>query len=294
MDEEQTNNDLTRWFSTYGMITAERILGKYHITLPHDELLVALKSPFSFYHRILQIPLKNVLTGIVLQQASDYHIYAQKLFIDYLLAGESGKDPLAQGALTRESMEDERKKLVELGEEFHNRQLDQNALIAASQQTLIQVTGKWNAALDTSVKLFSTALANFGSDIKKSTVRKAINHSMVHCDLTQLPGSSNQYVFVDKANELLKVTMSVELKEKLLSHLAGLLEIAQNLDENISEFNLRVKEMSEQAHSFRTQFYEAILRITSLINLLPEYKINPEQDQINREPLYFDKSIGGA
>ena len=31
---------------------------------------------------------------------------------------------------------------------------------------------------------------------------------------------------------------------------------------------------------------------TELIKLLPDYKIDPEQDAVNREPLYFDKSIG--
>ena len=89
MDGEKADNELSQWFSTYGVITAERILGNYKINLAHTDLVGAIKSPFSFYHRLLQVPLKNVLNGIVLQQANDYHIYAQKLFIDYLLSGES-------------------------------------------------------------------------------------------------------------------------------------------------------------------------------------------------------------
>src|SRR5580704_2455101 len=100
MKEKQTADELSQWYSTYGVITAERILSTYQIALSQSDLLVAVKSPFSFYHQLLQVPLKNVLNGIVLQQANDYHVYAQKLFIDYLLSGESGKPPEAQGAQT--------------------------------------------------------------------------------------------------------------------------------------------------------------------------------------------------
>src|SRR5690606_37160436 len=102
-----------------GVITAERMLNRYQIRLQSTELLIAIKSPVSFYHRLLQVPLRNVLNGIIMQQAYDYHVYAQKLFIDYLLSGESGKDEEAQGALTRDAIENERKQLVILGGEFN-------------------------------------------------------------------------------------------------------------------------------------------------------------------------------
>ncbi|HAU1956168.1 TPA: hypothetical protein F8S46_15140, partial [Legionella pneumophila] len=104
MDEIKKDDELSQWLSTYGTITAERILGRYNISLPQDEILEAINIPSSFYRHLLQIPLKNVLNGIVIQQASDYHVYAQKLLIDYLLSGESSKEPDSQGAGTRESL----------------------------------------------------------------------------------------------------------------------------------------------------------------------------------------------
>ena len=119
----------SQWFSTYGVITAERILGTYHIILAQTDLLAGIKNPHSFYHQMVQIPLKNVLNGIILQQANDYHIYVQKLFIDYLLSGESAKSEESQGAHTRESLESERKQLVSLGEEFNKKQLAHDSLI---------------------------------------------------------------------------------------------------------------------------------------------------------------------
>lgn len=215
MDADQKENELSHWFSTYGLITAERILGKYSIVLPQETLLSAIKDPASFYHRILQVPLKNVLNGIVLQQAHDYHVYAQKLFIDYLLSGDSAADENSQGASTRERMEEERLNLITLGKEFHQQQLDQDSLIAASQAYLIKVTKEWN-----------------------------------------------------------------EAEEGAVFH------------EHLETYLQQAKEMNAQARMFRSRFYNAIIRVTELIKLMPNYRIDEAQDLVNREPLYFDKTIG--
>ena len=65
--------------------------------------------------------------------------------------------------------------------------------------------------------------------------------------------------------------------------------------EAIGEYDLRRNgptEISVQARSYRSQFFDTIIRVTELMKLLPEYKIDPVQDAINRETLYFDKTIG--
>lgn len=292
MDEIQKNDELSRWFSTYGLITAERILGKYSITLSQDELLEAITTPLSFYRYLLQVPLKNVLNGIVLQQASDYHIYAQKLFIDYLLSGESSKEPDSQGAGTRESLEDERQQLVQLGDEFHKLELEQDNLIASSQASLMKIAHDWNTELETALSKLNTLYKSVNSDIKKSSIRKALNKALIHCDLVKDQSQNSKDVLVDKLNQSLKISPTAEIKETVLMNLGGLLQIIESLDTKLGEFADRTNQMGQQAKSFRTQFYETILRVTELIKLLPEYKINPEQDAINREPLYFDRTIG--
>lgn len=292
MDKLENNKDLSQWFSTYGLITAERILGRFNVHLTSNELLVALKSPVSFYHRLLQVPLKNVLNGIVLQQANDYHVYAQKLFIDYLLSGESGKDPASQGAYTRESLEDERKDLVTLGDEYNHTKLEHDTLIAESQQVLIKLTKQWNAAQESAMKLIGSALKLAGIESKKSTIRQAINHTMIHCDLSNQANAQNKQVIVAKFNEVLKETLTDSLTDKIHAHLQELLTISVEFDDNISVFEGKSKEMSVLVQTYRTRFYETILRVTTLINLLPEYKIDQEKDTVNREMLHFDNSIG--
>ncbi|CEG57018.1 hypothetical protein [Legionella fallonii] len=292
MNEKKTADEINQWFSTYGVITSERILGTYQIVLPQSELLAAVKSPFSFYHQLIQVPLKNVLNGIILQQANDYHVYAQKIFIDYLLSGESGKPPEAQGAHTRESIEEERKQLVIIGEEFHQKQTAHDSLIANSQSVLIKIAKEWKVIMESAIRLTSTTLKNNNLDIKRSVIRRAVTHALVFCDLTSPQIENDKYAFVNKMNQVLRLNLSEQLKEQIAHNLSDLINFTINFNSKISSFFERADELTQNALSYRTLFYEAILRVTELIKLLPEYKIDPIQDEANRESLHFDKTIG--
>jgi hypothetical protein len=280
--------DVSHWFSTYGVITADRILGRYQIKLASTNLMSAIKSPFSFYHKLLDVPLRNVLNGIVLQQANDYHVYGQKLFIDYLLSGENSKDDASQGAGTRESLENERIDLVALGEEFHQKEGEHNNLIAASQAVLLTITRNFNAAIEQSINAVATTTKQ-----PKNAVRQAITHALIYCDLNNPQLQSDPFLFTDSIVEGLKTSVDHEVKAKITENVSGLLEIVLKFDEEIKPFAERAEDMAIQANSYRSQFYNAILRILELLKLLPDYKIDPEQDVINREALNFDKSIGG-
>lgn len=285
---EIIENDLGKWFSTYGLITAERILGKYSISLPQDELLATLNSPFSFYHKILQIPLKNVLNGIVLQQASDYHVYVQKLFIDYLLSGETGKDATSQGAAVRESLENERNQLLVLGEEFQEIKKQQDALIASSQLVLIKLTRKWNEVLNDVVSNINLMLSD--KNLKPSMIKKGVDHIIVSMDLSIPLDHQVIEVFNDKA----PASLTNDVQNQLIKKLDPLVAVSEQFKEDMSGFYEKVRDLTLDVNSFRTQFYDSILRVTELLRLLPEYKIDAAQDLINRELLYFDKSIGSV
>lgn len=292
MSVEKSENDLSHWFSTYGAITAERILGRYHINLAQIDLVAAVKSTFSFYHKVLRIPLRNVLNGIVLQQANDYHVYVQKLFIDYLLSGENSKDESSPGANTRESLENERQQLLALGEEYHQKEGEHNHLISSSQSFLIKLSAEFNKALEKGITSVTQILKKEGLTEDKSKVRKAINFALINCDLTNPKLQSDPLLFVVKMNEELKLSLNDDLKRNIIEGISELTDVVLQFDEKTRAFQERVEDMTIFANGFRAQFYESILRVIELIKILPEYKINPEQDIINRESLYFDKSIG--
>lgn len=292
MNGEEIDNELSNWFSTYGIITAERLLGRYKVNLAQTELIVAIKSPFSFYHRMLQVPLRSVLNGIILQQANDYHVYVQKLFIDYLLSGENSKGEEAQGASTREVIEKERQQLVSIGDEFNNVRGEHDYLIATSQAALIKIAQIFNSELEKAIISLKNVLKSSGFSEKKSKIRQAINHALIYCNMTEV--QNNKYLFIDKMNEILNVSLLEDLKEKITNILSEILQMDLDFDEQISDFVAQTEELSRTANSYRNLFYETILRVVDLLKSLPEYKINPEQDAINREHLYFDKNIGAS
>lgn len=292
---DDTQKELNRWYSTYGMITADRILSTFQISISRSDFLTAMKSPFSFYHQIVQVPLKNVLNGIVLQQANDYHVYAQKLFVDYLLSTENLKEEEEQGGSTREDMENERKKLVVLGEKFYQIQLQQDTLISSSQASLIKMAREWKTAVDVSIRRIHNTLKSHQLSLcKKTQIRKGLEHALIHCNLSQVQSDSpkEKYVFIEKINDIMQISIKDEIKEELLTNLEELLGLTRGFHGKISTFLDQVVEMGGQAQTYRTQFYETIINVMQIIKLLPDYRIDPVQDAMNREALYFDKTIG--
>lgn len=147
MNEKNEQVDWSGWFSTYGLLTAERILGRYNIHLKHDELVKVVKDTSSIYYQLLRAPLKHVFNGIILTQALDYQTYAQKLFVDYLMSGEDAKEKGSPGSAVREDLEQQRLVLVEMGAAFREIELAHTRLIAETQSALIELSRDLNLLL---------------------------------------------------------------------------------------------------------------------------------------------------
>ncbi len=147
--DKKPETDLSAWLSTYGLVTAERILERFHIHLTHDELVASVNNPHSLPFLLLRVPLKNVFNGIILGQAKDYQTYAQKLFVDYLLSGEGSKEPDSPGATVREDLENDRITLIAMAEEFTAIEYSHQKLISESQTALTAVAKELPQALQT-------------------------------------------------------------------------------------------------------------------------------------------------
>lgn len=292
MDEELVEQEFEQWFSTYGLVTADRILNKYKISLKSKELLLAMKTPSSFYRRLLQIALKNVLNGIVLQQANDYNVYIQKLFVDYMLSGESSKDAESPGAGTRESLEEERKKLIGLGDELNQVQYNHENIIANSQATLTTLVQEMSTHVEQVVDRLFTLLKSQGIECKKSLVKEGIVNGLMYCGGDSLQSADSQEKFFEKMNEVMQLHLDEEIKEQGLDSLGQLFSITANIYDQIDAFIEQVNDSGAQLQSLRQQFYDAAIYTIDLLRLLTDYKIDPNQDMINRESLIFDKSIG--
>lgn len=289
MDAEVKDEELTQWFSTYGLITAERIFSKYQITLPQDMLLAAINKPSGFFHRLIQVPLKNVLNGIILQQAEDYHVYGQKLLIDYLLSASSGAEETSPGGQTRESLEEERHKLMRLGDDFQQTRLAHDALIATSQAQLISLTNAWRTAFEKTIQSVKATCTKNGSDVKPSLIRKAINHALIECCLEN---NGDRIVLIDTMNTVMESVINLEIKEQLANNMSDLISHSISIQNFSTQFYSQTQDMNEKAKEYRAKFFNTILKLTELIKNLPEYKLNAERDLANKELLHFDRTIG--
>lgn len=292
MDEKLTDDEFSKWFSTYGLITSQRILAHYKIAMPQTELIAAIKSATSFYRHLVQVPLKNVLNGIVLQQANDYHVYVQKLFIDYLLSGESGKPPEAQGAATRENLEDERKALVDLGAQFNQQQLDHEAVINTSQKILIKLSTDLKETMTASAGSIQVLCKRSGADFTKDQIAMHLIQGLIQAGFELKIHNIDKSLFINKVVGLLKLSESSDNRSQLEQILNPFFEVVSAVNQQIEDQLNNALIITEKARSYRSQFYQTALRVIELIKLLPEYKIDPAQDEINRESLQFDKSIG--
>lgn len=215
-EKKEQSTDWQTWFSTYGLLTAERILARFNIGLPHDELINAVKDPHSIYFQLLRVPLKNVFNGIILRQAHDYQIYAQKLLVDYLLSGEDAKEKSAPGSATRDDVEKERLKLIETGDAFRKIEEAHQLLIAESQAKLVLLT----------------------------------------------------------------------------KDLSALRLAPQKLEQGMADFVERCENNNINLRSYRSQFYNLILRITEFLRLIPDYHIDQAKIEENRMTLEFDALLG--
>lgn len=219
MDNALQEQELLDLSSTYSILTADRILARWGLKLTQDELSRVVKNQKSVYFQLLLVPFNNIINGIILQQTYDYQVYAQKLFIDYLVSGSGNDNEEAPGATVRADLEQSRQKLMELSELFEKDILTHKTLIGESQGHLNDMMRSLRPLLDTE----QTAMA---------------------------------------------------------------------IEKSIAPFRERSLDLAQGLRNYRVEFKTLILDVLRLIQLLPDYHINDEQEAINRSALQFDDQLG--
>lgn len=288
MNEIKEKNELSQWMSTYGLITAERILERYKIRLDHELLFAAMKNPLCFYYQILKIPLKNVFNGIILQQAYDYEIYAQKLYIDYLISGETTKSEDAAGGFTREELEKERRMLVAMAENFRECEFEHKKLIASSQKALIEKATIWLNALASSAETISFQV----NGIDEDQITRIFDILLVNPAITNETRINPKTAAWQPVEQLFGEQLSENLRQTFIDELVKLKALNIEIENSLSNFSESTKAMEQSLKGWRSDFYGLIIRVQSLLNSLPDYHIDLAQIEQNKESLFFDPEIG--
>lgn len=281
--------DLAVWSSTYGRITAERILEKYKVHLSSEALTNAISKPKSPYHQLLKLPLKNVFNGIILQQARTYQVYAEKLFIDYLLSGETAKTEEAFGGQTREDLETERQNLLNLTNTFQEHKLAHNVLIAESQQRLMRQAEDWQQHISEAATNAVNTLATQDLSITEEKVAQAFHLLLSEFDGENLSSKNPCWLEVEK---LIGYPLSENLRQIFIKETVDLVAFFTDMSVLLSPFFARVTELGVFLRQSRANFQELIVRANNLIQSLPGYRHDIAQEKENKESLYFDTEIG--
>lgn len=291
MNEQKEHDELSSWYSSYGLITAERILEKYHMRLTQDVLIRAFKNPHSIYYRLLRVPIKNVLNGIILTQAKDYQTYVQKLFIDYLLSGEDGKDNNTPGASTREELEEKRQELTALGERFQQLEREHSQLISESQAQLISFSVKWKALMNKAVQSCEKMMKEEGKNVPESAIEHAITYALANITEQDASGLNKDSDFIQNFTENLGLVNHHLDLDKLSTIFKDFFSAFKSMEENLEVYIDKIKSMAEQLREYRSEFYEKIIQVNELLYNLSDYRMNDEQIKINKEALNFDRDI---
>lgn len=282
---------LSEWCSTYSIITAERIFENFAIKLSQIEVIRILQNPNSFYYQLLRIPLKNVFNGIILQQVQDYQGYAQKLFVDYLLSGETAKET-EQGELTRENLENSRQTLINMNNIFYAQELEHEKLINNSQKLLIKYNEIWTEAIKSSVNELLGYFKNFERNQGRKIIMQVLNNLLSKQEFTSagevLPIAPSYWPSVELN---LGQPISENMKELFSNQIISLKNIVDDAKARCRNFIVQSDAINEQLVLLRRDFYNLIVSIFDLMKMLPEYQMDPLKDKLNREVLYFDTTI---
>ncbi len=280
-------SDLSDWLSTYGLITVEKILERYHIRLSVDDLRRAVKNPDCLFFRLIQVPLKHSLNGLILQQAKDYQIYAQKLFIDYLLSGESSQE----GSQVRDDLEETRKELVAMGEVFNEKDLANDRLIAKSQMLLIKTGKLFHQHVLMSEKKIRQALQQSGVMIHDHQLIIKCLYTLIS-DYTSKTRLSDQHDAWLRVKNILGQPYDLLLCQLMRDEAEKLNQIDSDTINELQNFSDQALMNTSDFKKFRTDFSAIIVRTNELLTTVGGYHLDVQQLAVNQLDLYFDAKIG--
>lgn len=290
MNEDENDINFTKWFSTYGLLTAERVLLQFQVRLSHDALISIVKTTNSLYHLLLKIPTQNIFNGIILQQARDYQIFAQKKMIDYLISGEAEKTEDMPGASIRESLSQEQDLINTMNTEFDSLCLEHQKWIANCQTQFITFSKQINQALMGCAKILSQSFQN--NKYTTAKLFKVLQQSLAKTSDIEVDLFNDHTTFWTNVCEELEIELvSIRLNEmqpfleSIIKELAALKVANQTLVEPTRDMGILIRD-------FRTRFYELILRVKELISHLPEYRVDEVLEAQKLESIQFNTEIG--
>lgn len=283
-----SDDDNQSWMSSYGIITAKRIVDKFGLTVDDRDVLLSLKSKSTFLFKLLRLPFRNMLNDVIRQQIYDYQVYAQKIFIDYLLSGETTKPETSPGGSSRETLEELRQRFVLKCKYFQDLEYKHFHLIANSQRRIILQSKKWQHHLVERILAFKS---EFGLTCSKSALMKIVVGA-----LCQVPEAGTQNLLQEAIQSLLTrhkiASISSSAEQGLLEICKLQIADTQTMLTSLEEFDSAILEMYQNVRSLRTEMSAIIVEANRLIRLLPGCAVDAVANKKYQESINFDSHLG--
>ena len=289
MAEIDKNDDFENWYPTYGVMTAERILGRYNIKLDYKALIAAVKNSESIYYQLLKVPLKNVYSGILMDHASEYQSYVQKLFVDYLVSGQADAPEGSPGETTREAIEELRQELKRFNEHFEQEQAQRRELIASSQALLMNHGREINNLIREIAKLVNS---NVDTTESITDITHMVHEAITESKALNQDGFKADSAFWSKLSELLGAKPSEGLIEQSQQYFNQLEEISSKIDQESEPLMGDADGIIEMMKHEKSSIYQLILKVKEQLSFLPEYRDGEERAQENLSSITFDPKFG--
>ncbi len=282
----ESEHTLTSWQSTYHLITVQRLLGHFNISLPDDALHIISNTQNTFYHQLLALPLKNIFNGVILGQVQDYLIYAQKILIDYFMSGESSRHEAEPGASVREDLEAQHNFLAKQDDTLQQIMTKHKQLIAQSQATLIAISQDWQQALDIVATQLAQNLSSTEDIFTTDLSQQFCQNLLIRHSLTELNNSEALAWQAIEHNNQRHFTSSQ--RQVILDTLEPLLAVQQTMSKKIDLYQDEILMIQTQLQQLQQIIKQAIVDLVKLIDLLPNYQINEKQLEMNQAAIDFD------
>lgn len=272
MEESINQEPLEGLLSTYQWVTVGRVLGRYGLSLSDPAVMALLRAKTSFYYQLLRIPLTNVLNGIILGQAREYQLFLQKLFVDYLVSGEADRSDEEPGEDTRETIEELRQSMLALSGEFEAAERAHEGLITESQRAIMTLMEQFIRALDQLKSQF-----------------KGISIQPCYDLFLDAKGFSIQDAAWARLEATLRQTLTTEQRQALQALFQGM-DVAPLL----ADYEPKVQESRRALNQFRKQFYDKIIELQAVLEIVNAFQLDEKQHDENLAFLKFDSDIGAG
>lgn len=272
-DLPQDEPDLDTYFSTYQWVTVGQLLEGYGLKLLDTSVLLLLGKKTSFYFQLLQVPVINVMSGIILEQVKTYRIYLQKLFVEYLVSGQADVEGDA-GADTREALEKSRQEMLAQGKAFDETERSREDLIIETQTKLMQF-------VDT-----------FKQIVHQAGQTTGLKDKVLYDLFADAKGFQIQDAAWARLEAHLKAPVTTELQNSLNSHFAALTDLEKTFESFNPDYQHRAQDIRKQLIHLRRAFYDEIGHTQQLLAQVAEFHLDEEKNEAERQTLHFDGQLG--